>query len=96
MGSKIDHGLSTEDFQTFLEAGRWSATADDNTAGEKVTADAVRKIVQAYNADPAELMARRGLGLLALMLGVAEWGVDGHDGYPKIQTAIIGAATLGQ
>ena len=34
MDSKIDHGLSTEDFQTFLEAGRWSATADDNLSEE--------------------------------------------------------------
>jgi hypothetical protein len=83
MDSKIDHGLSTEDFQTFLEAGRWSATADDNVAGEKVTADAVRRIVQAYNDNPEGRMARRGLGLLALMLGVAEWGVDGHDGLPE-------------
>ena len=83
MDSKTDHGLSMEDFQTFLDAGRWSTTADDNIAGEKIPADAVRRIVQAYNADPAGRMARRGLGLLALMLGVAEWGVDGHDGLPE-------------
>jgi hypothetical protein len=52
MDSKTDHGLSTEDFQTFLEAGRWSATADDNIAGEKIPADAVRRIVETYKADP--------------------------------------------
>ena len=83
MDSKTDHGLSPEDFQTFLDAGRWSATADDNIAGEKIPADVVRRIVHSYNLSPTALMARRGLGLLALMLGVAEWGVDGHGGLPE-------------
>jgi hypothetical protein len=78
MGNKTDHGLSTEDLQTFLDAGQWSATADDNIHGEKVQADAVRRIVQKYSADQTGREARRGLGLVALMLGVAEWGVEGH------------------
>jgi hypothetical protein len=78
MGSKIDHGLLPEDFKTFLDAGRWSATADDNIEGEKSPAEAVKRIVQNYAAAPTGHAASRGLGLIALMLGVAEWGVEGQ------------------
>lgn len=72
-----DRNLSVADFDDYLAAGAWSSTADDNIVDETISASSVERIVTAYNQNPQGLQPQRGLGLLSLMLGVAEWGVAG-------------------
>jgi hypothetical protein len=79
MTSVTEHGLSSLAFQDFLDAGLWDERADDEKHGEKLSAVTVERIVNAYNENPSGLETNRGLGLLALTLGVAEWGVEGSD-----------------
>ena len=71
--------LSDEDFSDFLEAGKWSDTADDNITGEVITREMASRIVARFNASPTSAEAAQGLGLLALLLGVAEWGIRGEN-----------------
>jgi hypothetical protein len=71
--------LSEEDFSEYLRAGRWSADADDHIVGEAVSGDFIQKLVLAYNREPTSIRAHQGLGLAALLLGIAEWGVIGTD-----------------
>lgn len=73
--------LSEEDINEYLHGGHWSADADDNITDESVSGDFIRKLVTAYNEKPASASARQGLGLIALLLGIAEWGVTG-EGLP--------------
>jgi hypothetical protein len=76
---RLEGVLSTADFETYLLGGRWSETADDNIEGEAVPSEAVEKIVRVYNQYPEDAEAVGGLGLLALTLGIAEWGVTGTN-----------------
>lgn len=69
--------LADDDFSEFLRGGKWSVSADDNITGETISRDAASRIVERYNSDPGSPAARDGLGLLALTLGVAEWGLEG-------------------
>ncbi|KQQ23518.1 hypothetical protein ASF53_04020 [Methylobacterium sp. Leaf123] len=81
MSGSCSRYLSDENFEAYLVGGRWSETADDNLADETISADFVRDLVETYNRAPEVHEAASGLGSLALMLGVAEWGVKG-DGLP--------------
>src|ERR1051325_5498345 len=74
--------LSDEVINTYLSGGQWSAEAEDNIAGESVSGDFIQQLVTAYSSDPASVAARQGLGLVALLLGIAEWGVTGN-GLPQ-------------
>jgi hypothetical protein len=64
----------------FLRQGQWSTTADDNATGESLTQDFLRRLV--VNQDPDTPSGRTSLGLFALALGVAEWGVASPDALP--------------
>jgi hypothetical protein len=66
----------------FLTEGGWSSTADDNAHGETLSQDLLQKIVRPYKTNPNDKAARRGLGLIALGIGVAEWGVRDPEGLP--------------
>jgi hypothetical protein len=65
--------LSEEDFNEYLRGGRWSAGADDNIVGKTISGDFIQKLVLAYNRQPTSIRAHQGLGLAALLLGIAEW-----------------------
>jgi hypothetical protein len=60
---------------------------------EKIPAEAVKRIVQNYAADPTGHAGKPWPGLLALMLSSAEWGVEVKY-YPPIQKAKTGRVTL--
>lgn len=62
-----------------MQHAQWSRTADDNAANETVPSSFYNGLVQAYLKDPDSAEARRNLGLLALTVGVSEWGVSGDD-----------------
>lgn len=81
MSRPFSLAISDDAYRSYLAAGQWSATADDDILGEHIDMDAVRRLVQAFHAAPDDPAASQGLGLLALMTGVAEWGVSG-DGLP--------------
>jgi hypothetical protein len=66
----------------FMVEGGWSLTADDNAHGEALSQDLLEKIIKAYAANPKDEAAQRGLGLIALGIAVAEWGVRDPKGLP--------------
>ena len=66
----------------FIVEGGWSLTADDNASGEALSQDLLQKVVKAYAANPKDEAAQRGLGLIALGIAVAEWGVRDPKGLP--------------
>lgn len=72
--------LSDSVVQRLLIGGRWSETADDNLDGEVISTDLVKELVQTYRDHPNDRAAQVGLGLLALTVGVAEWGVSNGQG----------------
>jgi hypothetical protein len=74
--------LPEEVFTQFLEQGRWSEKADDNIIGENLSSDLIKRIVIDYRAHPNERDAQIELGLFALAMGIAEWGVAEPAGLP--------------
>lgn len=79
-----DTPLPSAVVQKLLDGGKWKETVDDNLDGEIVSADLVKEWVLKYQANPDDREAQVGLGLLALTLGVAEWGVvKGGDDLPE-------------
>jgi hypothetical protein len=62
-----------------MRHSQWSKTADDNAENETVPSSFYKGLVQAYLAKPDDATAKRNLGLLALTVGVSEWGVSGAD-----------------
>ena len=69
-------------FDAFLQQGLWHVTVDDNVTGECLTADLIRQIVTRYRAQPGDAGAVQDMGLFALAMGVAEWGVIDPAGLP--------------
>lgn len=63
-------------FNRFLDESGWSDTEDDNNSGERLTSDLIKGLVDTYRKHPDNHDAQFGLGLVALGIGVAEWGVD--------------------
>ncbi|TSD87441.1 hypothetical protein FFK22_017365 [Mycobacterium sp. KBS0706] len=83
MGAEISMGNWSEAvFSQFLEQGGWSGAADDNITKEVLSADLVKAIITNYRDKPTELWARTDLGLFALAMGVAEWGIADPSGLP--------------
>nr|GFD60997.1 hypothetical protein [Tanacetum cinerariifolium] len=56
---------------------------DDNTQGETLKTDFVKSVILDYRDKPQERSAQSGLGLLALTLSVAQWGIDDPEGLPQ-------------
>ncbi|GJH29309.1 hypothetical protein [Caballeronia novacaledonica] len=52
---------------------QWSATADDNAREETVPISFYKGLIDAYLVNPNDT-PKRNLGLLALTVGVNEWG----------------------
>ena len=69
----------SEVFDAVLDQGLWHRSVDDNVQGERLTADLIRRIVTRYRADTEDAVALQDMGLFALALGVAEWGVSSPD-----------------
>jgi hypothetical protein len=69
--------------ETIFERGGWSASADDNVQGETLKADFVKGLMLDYRDKPQERSAQSGLGVLALTLSVAQWGIDDPAGLPQ-------------
>jgi hypothetical protein len=62
-----------------MRHSQWSRTADDNAENESVPSSFYKGLVQAYLTKPDNATAKRNLGLLALTVGVSEWGVSDAD-----------------
>ncbi len=62
-----------------MSHAQWSPTADDNARDETIPISFYKGLVAAYKARPNDDTTRRNLGLLALTVGVSEWGVSGVD-----------------
>ena len=69
-------------FEAFLQQGLWSKTVEDNVTGECLKADLIGRIVTRYRAAPDDAAATQDMGLFALAMGVAEWGVIDPIGLP--------------
>jgi hypothetical protein len=69
--------------EQILERGGWSPLADDNIKGETLKADFVKGLMLDYRDRPTDRGAQLGLGLLALTLGVAQWGIEDPAGLPQ-------------
>jgi len=68
--------------QVLVAGGQWSVTADDNASKETLDSGLIRRMVAAYRSNPADPDALFGMGLLALTVGVAEWGVAPSESLP--------------
>jgi hypothetical protein len=68
--------------EQILERGGWSPSADDNISGETLKTDFVKTLMLDYHQKPGDRAAQLGLGLLALTLGVAQWGIEDPAGLP--------------
>jgi len=79
MPEPFTFALSEDDFDEYLRGGHWSPDADDNITGEALSGGFIEKLVLAYNEEPTLPSAHQGLGLIALVLGIAEWGVIGTN-----------------
>jgi hypothetical protein len=71
-----------EIFAAFLKQGGWHEKVDDNVKGENLSPDLIRQIVSKYQAQPNDPNALQDLGLFALAMGIAEWGVADPAGLP--------------
>jgi hypothetical protein len=65
----------------FLIEGGWSPTGDDNQNGESLSIGLLRRMVEGQSIETPE--GRGSLGLFALALGVAEWGVKEPQDLPN-------------
>ncbi len=72
--------ISDDLLRDFLREGRWTSNGDDNVDGEALSADLIRRMVHGGSLDSPE--GRGALGLVALALGVAQWGVSDPNGLP--------------
>ncbi|MBN3753694.1 hypothetical protein G3N95_12150 [Paraburkholderia sp. Tr-20389] len=79
--SESDNGMSWTNpvLGELMRFAQWSRTADDNATNETVPSSFYKALVRAHLADPDDAVALRNLGLLALTVGVSEWGVSGDD-----------------
>ncbi|NBB12969.1 hypothetical protein [Pseudomonas sp. SLFW] len=75
-------GLPDAAIEHILERGGWSPSADDNIQGETLDVGFVKTLMLDYRNNPQNSTAQQGLGLIALTLGVAQWGIDDPSGLP--------------
>lgn len=71
-----------EVFQVYLDSGQWRGKAEDNIDGEKLPISALRDVVRKYCQTPTNKDALEDLGIIALTLGVAHWGIGDPVGLP--------------
>ena len=79
MRNRPELHLSNEDFEAYLVGGGFSEVADDHISNECIPESVVRRIVHNYNEDSDSPACVQALGLLSLLLAVAEWGVEGEN-----------------
>jgi hypothetical protein len=79
MSGEFKFEVTEADVNDYLRGGRWSEAAEDNISGEAIPSDFVRKLVLSYKSEPNSVRPQQGLGLVALLLGIAQWGVTGSD-----------------
>lgn len=75
-------GISPALVDDFLRQGQWSEIADDDATPEVLSQDLLRRLVKEYRDHPNEQSGQSALGLFALALAVAEWGVRDPNGLP--------------
>jgi hypothetical protein len=73
---------SDDTFEEYLAAGKWSVTADDNQSGETLPYATVERIVRRYCEAPGNADARENVGILAIAVGAANWGVSNPEKLP--------------
>lgn len=73
---------SDDIFESYLQAGKWSATADDNASGEAWPLPLVETIIRRYCEAPTNIDASENMGILALTVGAANWGISEGTGLP--------------
>ena len=73
---------SNDIFESYLQSGKWSASADDNASGESLPQPLVEKIVRRYCEAPTDADASDNMGIFALTVGAANWGISEATGLP--------------
>jgi hypothetical protein len=86
---------SNDVFEQYLAAGKWSVLADDNEAGETLPLPLVESIVKKYCEAPADRDARENIGILALTVGAANWGISNPEQLPEDPNKKSWASTTG-
>lgn len=77
----LDIKIPDDILRDFLIEGGWSPNGDDNQNGESLSVGLLRRMVEGRSIETPD--GRGSLGLFALALGVAEWGVKNPQGLPK-------------
>jgi hypothetical protein len=73
---------SDDVFDSYLQAGQWSTSADDNASGEALPFPLVEIIVRRYCEAPTDSDASDNMGIFALTVGAANWGISEAAGLP--------------
>jgi len=73
---------SDDTFEAYLAGGKWSVTADDNQSGETLPYSTVELIVRRYCEAPGNADARENVGILAIAVGAANWGISNPEKLP--------------
>lgn len=89
------HAWSNDVFEQYLAAGKWSVLADDNEAGETLPLPLVESIVRKYCETPTDHDALENIGILALTVGAANWGVSDPNQLPPDPNQKSWASTTG-
>ena len=74
---------SNDIFDGYLEAGKWSANADDNASEESLPLPLVEKIVRRFCEAPTDADASDNMGIFALTVGAANWEIPEASGLPS-------------
>jgi hypothetical protein len=82
-GSGESQAWSDDVFEQYLLAGKWSEHADDNALGETLPFALVRDIVKRYCQSPTDKDALENMGIVALAVGVANWGISEPNQLPE-------------
>jgi len=69
-------------FDSYLQAGQWSTGADDNATGESLPIQLVETIIRRYCEAPNDPDTSDNMGIFALTIGAANWGISGASGLP--------------
>ncbi|REG59309.1 hypothetical protein B0G80_2045 [Paraburkholderia sp. BL6669N2] len=72
-------GWSNPVLGELMSHAQWSPTADDNARDESIPISFYKALVDSYLSNTDDATAKRNLGLLALTVGVSEWGITGID-----------------
>ncbi|MEA2943098.1 MAG: hypothetical protein QOD09_3627 [Bradyrhizobium sp.] len=86
---------SNDVFEQYLAAGKWSVSADDNEAGETLPLALVETIVRRYCETPTDRDALENIGILALTVGAANWGISDPAQLPPDPNKKSWASTTG-